>query len=513
MNRQIQITIPYGCNLAQAICQQETSLQPEQISDVRIIKRSIDARQRHKAIREILTLEYALDGEKLHRPTLEDTPTCQQIQRLQTQKPATDPIIIVGAGPAGLLCAYTLSRAGIPVEVIEQGNAVEQRQRDVQTFWQGGELKPQSNVQFGEGGAGTFSDGKLTTRIKSPHRDFILQLLVQSGAPENILWDAKPHVGTDILQKVLQRLRRELVDQGVIFKFGSHFQGLCWHAEAHQAIIDGIARPFNRLVLAVGNSARSTFQQLRKPLQLESKPLAIGVRIEHPRNLIDKRQYGKWHQQMPAAEYQLRTSCAQRGVYSFCMCPGGIVVNASSEPEHVCVNGMSYHNRQSPYSNSAIVVTVDQKDFASSAPLAGMEYQRHIEAACFRASGSYAPPAMGAMDFIQQRHATSYATSTAPHAHFCNIAPLLPAPVVQALRLALPVFQQKIPGFIEEGVLIAPETRTSSPVRFPRDPVARHSTVSHRIFPCGEGAGYAGGIVSAAVDGVNTAMAILTQTP
>ncbi|UCZ55462.1 NAD(P)/FAD-dependent oxidoreductase [Desulfurispirillum indicum] len=509
-SRQAQLRLPYGENL-QIHLQRHLGLSShEEISDIRIIRRSIDARQKRQVIYELLQVEYALTGEKLPEYSLENTSTMGTLRRFP--KVQNRQVTVVGSGPAGLFCAYALAVAGVRVRLIEQGRQVDERKRDVYEFWRNANLDPMSNVQFGEGGAGTFSDGKLTTRIKSPHRDFVLHLLVSLGASRAILWDAKPHVGTDQLQQVLRRFREQLEMHSVSLHFGEKVVDLRPHGSGVDALTTGQSYYGDALVLAVGNSARDTFERLSRKLQLQSKPLAVGVRIEHPRDLVDRSQYGHWHLNMPAAEYHFSAQCAERGVYTFCMCPGGLVVNASSEVDHIAVNGMSYQSRSAKYSNSALVVTVDQRDFGSTDPLAGLAYQRAIESACYRFSQSYRPPAMTATDFLwgtPQGQLPGSSSSPAPVE--ANLHHLLPQPVTVALGHGLREFERKMPGFIEHGLLIAPETRTSSPVRIPRERETLSSSVWPQIYPCGEGAGYAGGIVSAAVDGVNTALAILCR--
>ncbi|WP_051321617.1 NAD(P)/FAD-dependent oxidoreductase [Chrysiogenes arsenatis] len=507
MSHFYDFTIPYGADVRAALAA-ELHLASESISDMRLVRRSVDARQKHRGIREVLRVEYALHGDTLAPFSLEHTATgvlLRQSPRCRHR------ILVVGAGPAGLLCADILSQSGAEVTVIDRGESVEKRAVTVHDFWKNGTLNPESNVQFGEGGAGTFSDGKLTTRIKSEHLPYVLGLLVECGAAENIRWDAKPHVGTDVLRTVIATLRERLRARGVKIHFSTRLDDFSANTRGVDVLTSSFRDTFSHVVLALGNSARDTFAMLHRHIYMEAKPLAVGVRIEHPRDFIDSNQYGHCAATMPAAEYSLKGTFGERGVYSFCMCPGGEVVNASSELGHTVVNGMSYSKRNNYFSNSALVVTVPVEEYGATHPLSGIAYQRAIEEKAFRASGDYTPPAMKVVDFLAKRVGSQHVRASLAVTESIDIRDILPAPLIEPLSAGILQFDRAMPGFTEHGVMIAPETRTSSPVRMPRDPLTGASLgdQGQRIFPCGEGAGYAGGIVSAAVDGVRCALSII----
>lgn len=508
MSHFCDLSIPYGGDVRAALAA-ELHMAPASISDLRLVRRSVDARQKQRGIREVLRVEYALCGDMLAPLLLEHTPTVVLLRQLSH---CPQRVLVVGAGPAGLLCADILSQGGAEVTLIDRGGPVAARAVTVQDFWRNGTLDPESNVQFGEGGAGTFSDGKLTTRIKSEHLPYVLGLLIECGAAENIRWDAKPHLGTDVLRTVIVKLRERLLARGVKILFGTRLEDLATTEHGVSVLTSTFCETFSHVVLAVGNSARDTFAMLHRRIYMEAKPLAVGVRIEHPRELIDRNQYGRGAETMPAAEYSLKGTFGERGVYSFCMCPGGEVVNASSELGHTVVNGMSYSKRQSPFSNSALVVTVPIAEYGTTHPLSGITYQRAIENKAYRASGGYTPPAMKVADFLAHRVGSQHVKASLAVTESVDFREILPATLLDPLRAGIVQFERSLPGFIEQGVMIAPETRTSSPVRMPRDLITGESLgdQGRRIFPCGEGAGYAGGIVSAAVDGVRCALSLMS---
>lgn len=424
-------------------------------------------------------------------------------------------VVVAGMGPAGLFSALALAEAGAQVILIERGCPVEQRLTDVRRFWDEGLLDEESNVQFGEGGAGTFSDGKLTTRINHPGISFVLQKLVAFGAPAEILYQAKPHIGSDRLRSVLIAFRKHLQSLDVDVRFSTKLTGI-EQAQGrltaviinHQQLIECQA-----LVLAPGHSARDTYEMLAKnQVKLEPKPFAIGVRVEHPVEVINQIQYGlPKHPQLPPADYRLAWNDPEtgRGVYSFCMCPGGTVINSASEQGGIVVNGMSLFKRNAPYSNSALVVTVDADDFGSADVLSGMVFQRRWEQAAWQAGEpGWRAPAQPLREFLYGRGG-ALVSSCRPAVVHTDLDQCLPGGVVTALRLALPCFERKMRGFIcDEATLIGVETRTSAPVRMVRDKYCQ--SVSHKgLFPAGEGAGYAGGIMSAALDGLNVARHLL----
>lgn len=432
--------------------------------------------------------------------------------------------VIIGTGPSGLFAGLILAEAGFRPLLLERGKPAKERAKDVAAFWKNGTLDKNSNVQFGEGGAGTFSDGKLTTQIKDKHNRCrkVLDEFVAAGADDEILYLAKPHIGTDVLVKVVGNLRDKIIALGGEVRFESHVTELIVEGGKVKGVtLDGGEGIDTGIVIAaIGHSARDTFEELyRKGVACEQKAFSIGARIEHRQKLIDKTQFGKFagRAELGHADYKLAYHCPDgRGVYTFCMCPGGSVIGSSSEPGTVVTNGMSTFARSNPNANSALLVGVKPADFESDHPLAGIEFQRKWEMAAFKLAGeNYNAPVQRVEDFLLGRPSVAPGTikpSYKPSVTYCDISKCLPAFATEAMREAIPQLAKKLPGFAMcDAILTAPETRSSSPVRITRNDLYESVNTSG-LYPAGEGAGYAGGIMSAAVDGIKVAESILQKS-
>jgi uncharacterized FAD-dependent dehydrogenase len=488
----------------------QTGVSIDDLPELEVKKRAIDAR--HGKVRFFVTIGVVDDTQPLSAD-------------LSLRQVKGEPVIIVGAGPAGLFCAYELARQGVASIVLDRGKKVQARRHDLKGLNQHGVVDPDSNYCFGEGGAGTYSDGKLYTRShkRGDVRD-VLETLALHGAPATILTDARPHIGSNRLPKVITSMRERLEEVGVCFEFGAKVTQVL--AKSKRAVgiklADGREILGKAVVVATGHSARDMYEVLaRVGVQLDAKPFAMGVRIEHPQPLINRIQYGKFagHPKLPSAPYRLAyTPDDGRGAFSFCMCPGGFIVPASTEIEGLVVNGMSLSRRDSPYANSGLVVAVSVEDLARTSlpePMGGIELQRRIEqAATIAGGGGLCAPAVRATDFVKKRLSTSLpSTSYQPGIKSADLHAVLDAsglPLAARLCEALYEFDRKMPGYLsEEAVLVGVESRTSSPVRVTRDATKLTSIGVDALYPCGEGAGYAGGIVSAAMDGVRVARAIV----
>lgn len=424
--------------------------------------------------------------------------------------------VIAGSGPSGIFCAYLLAQAGYRPLIIERGASVRERQKDVECYWEKGVLNPSSNVQFGEGGAGTFSDGKLNTLVKDSfgRNRYVLEMFVKFGAPREILWEQKPHIGTDILIRIVEEMRFAIERMGGEFRFHSQMTDLI--QEERMIEINGAQRQkAGVIVLALGHSARDTFHMLwERGIPMEQKAFAIGVRVEHPQKWIDEAMYGKGAKRfLPPASYKLSEQLENgRGVYTFCMCPGGYVVNASSEEGMLAVNGMSYHDRGGTNANSAVIVTVSGKDYGSDHPLAGIEFQRKLERSAWEI-GVGKVPIQRFEDFCLNRKSSKLGKMTPSIKGewvLGNVRSIFPSDLADCIEQGIKKMGHKIDRFDDgDCILSGVESRTSSPVRIIRQ--GDFSSGNGWIYPCGEGAGYAGGITSAAMDGMKTAEAIIRK--
>jgi uncharacterized protein len=493
-----------------------------------IFKRGIDARKSH-AILYVYNLDVEVKNEAKilakfkkdsHIKPAPDT-HYQFVAKNTAYKPRP---VIVGFGPAGIFAALILAQSGFKPIVLERGKEVRKRTQDTWGLWRKHKLNPESNVQFGEGGAGTFSDGKLYSQIKDPkhYGRKVIQEFVKAGAPEEIMYVSHPHIGTFRLVGMVEEMRRTIISLGGEIRFESRVDDI--HIENHQVqgvtLQTGEHLVTNHLVLAVGHSARDTFEMLhKKGIYVEAKPFSIGLRIEHPQGLIDRARYGKSYSEdllnkLGAADYKLVHHAKNgRSVYSFCMCPGGTVVAAASEPNRVVTNGMSQYSRNERNANAGIVVGITPEEDFPSHPLAGMELQRQLESNAFVLGGSnYNAPGQLIGDFLANRPSTQFGEvmpSYTPGVTLTNLESALPQFAITAIREAIPEFAKKIHGFdLADGVLTGVETRTSSPIRIKRDDESFESINTKGLYPCGEGAGYAGGILSAGVDGIKVAEAV-----
>lgn len=486
----------------------------EHLHDLRVLRRSLDARKAH-ALGHRLRVEIFDEGELATDRASTPAPSLWPASIPQPK------IVVVGSGPAGTWAALRLAEAGLPSTILERGKPVQPRRHDLAGV-QRGRLDTDSNYCFGEGGAGTYSDGKLYTRTKDRHSvDRVLADLVRFGANPDIAVESRPHVGSNKLPKVLSAMREFLEGRGVRYRFSSTLADVLLSDRKIRAVrtTDGDELPANIVILASGHSARDVYQWAAGAgIALERKGSAVGVRLEHPQPAINRIQYGKAanDERLPPAFYEVSATGMERGVYSFCMCPGGFIVPAATEADGVVVNGMSLSRRDSPYANSAMVVALRPEDYGEAAlgPLAGIDFQRRIERAAFSAGGgAFRAPAQRLTDFLSRRPSSSLpALSYHPGAVAGRIDELFPAFVMDSLRAGLEAITRRLRGFLhDDAVLVAAETRTSAPLRIVRDAVTLQSPSLLGLYPAGEGAGYAGGIVSAAIDGARVAQAILSR--
>ncbi|MBR4702783.1 MAG: hypothetical protein IKO91_02970 [Oscillospiraceae bacterium] len=495
-----------------------------EIQELSVVRRSIDARRQNR-VRLLYTVDVRLAEEEavLKSAGKNVFPAPEEHFSLPIPRRAPDcRPVVAGFGPAGMFIALALAEAGLRPLVLERGSRVEARREKVRRFRENGVLDPECNVQFGEGGAGTFSDGKLNSGIGGRETGYILRRFVEFGAQERVRWDAAPHVGTDVLTKVVRNLRERILSLGGEVRFDTCLTDLITDSASLRGIVvnEGAEReelPCTDLFLAIGHSARDTMEMLlRRGLMLEPKPFSMGVRIEHLQREIDRSLYGRWagHTALGAAPYKLSLHLPEgTGVYTFCMCPGGYVMAAASEEGGVVTNGMSYSGRAGENANSALLVSLHPSQFPEKDPLGGLRWQRELEKTAFHyGGGSYAAPVQLLGDFLDRQPspgAGRIQPTYTPGVRWGDMEQVLPEVVTDPLRRALPLLDRKLRGFgIRDAVLTAPETRSSSPVRILRDE-KRNALGIRGLYPCGEGAGWAGGIISAAADGLKSAAAYL----
>ena len=516
--RDIQLPPEHNAHQLMYEAAQMLHISMSKIRQLRIVRRSVDARKKPD-VKIIYTIDVTVDGNE--KRTLKQSgckrATIAPISYYKAPKNIPNPgkrPVIVGFGPAGMFAGLILAMAGWKPLILERGEDAASRHEKVQKFFETGELNTRSNVQFGEGGAGTFSDGKLNTGVNNPRIGWILEQFVKAGAREDILYDAKPHVGTDVLLNVVQNIRKRILSLGGEVRFNTQVTGIRVENGALTGLKleNGDVIDCDSAVFAIGHSARDTFEMLDAlGVPMEPKPFAMGVRIEHKQTLVDVSQYGDINPVLPPADYKLVEHLENATVYTFCMCPGGHVVAAASEEGRIVTNGMSNADRDGENANAALLVTVNPVDFPYEGTLGGMKWQREIEEKAYRVSGSYRAPAQLVGDFLAGKPSSGageVAPTYRPGVHWCDLHDVLPDRITASIAEALPKLDQKLKGFAShDAVMTAPETRSSSPVRILRDDT-RQSQI-RGLYPTGEGAGYAGGIMSAAIDGIMTAEAIL----
>ncbi len=496
-------------------------IKPNDIKEYNIHKKSLDARNK-KQIYYIYTIDVKIKNEeniaaRIQSNQISKTPIEKYIPPCKGKKILKDQIIIVGAGPAGLFAAYLLCENGYKPLIIERGNKIEQRIEDVENFWTKNILNENSNVQFGEGGAGTFSDGKLNTLVKDKRfiGKKVFEIFVDCGAPKEIMYEQKPHIGTDILRTVIVNLRKKIINMGAEFRFNTKLTDITIvNNQLTEIIVNNQEKiKCHNLILAIGHSARDTMRMLiNKKIKIEAKPFAVGLRVIHNQEKINKSQYGNYANLLPPANYKLTyTTSKNRGVYSFCMCPGGYVVNASSVKGQLVINGMSNYQRESQNANSAIVVTIFPKDYGNN-PIDGIKFQEELEKRAYKKENGKIP--LQLLEDYQENKISNSFKDVMPEIKgkfkLSNINDILPIYVNEAIKEAFPHFNNKIKGFSSGGtILAAVESRTSSPIRIWRNENKESSCQG--IFPCGEGAGYAGGITTSAIDGIKVAEEIIKK--
>ncbi len=524
---QLKLPVDHGKQDLEKKAAKLLKISQDKIRKLTIRRQSIDARKKGELL-YIYAVDVQIEGNEVSAVKRAKSPNILNVQEKIYQFPEPeaeakhlpDRPVIIGFGPAGLFCGLMLARAGFRPVILERGADVDTRTEDVRRFWETGLLNPESNVQFGEGGAGTFSDGKLNTLVKdvSGRNTEVLRILAEAGADESILYSSKPHVGTDVLSQVVKRLREEIVSLGgevrfltkaadLVIRDGAVEAVKTEHPERGEEIL-----PAKAVILAVGHSARDTFETLfQKGISMEAKAFAVGLRIQHPQKQINLSQYGMENPgRLGAAPYKVtRQTGGGRGVYSFCMCPGGYVVNASSEPGRLAVNGMSNHAREGVNANSALIVTVTPEDFPEMTAMGGIAFQRHLEELAYRAGDGRIPVQLYG-DFREKQRSRQFGDvepAFCGKTAFADLNQVLPEALCCSMKEGIEAFGGMIKGFNRyDAILAGVESRTSSPLRIGRGETMESSVKG--LYPCGEGAGYAGGITSAAMDGIKTAEAI-----
>ena len=525
--RDLSLTPDVDLNRLVQLAAKHLRIREHEIVHLHIRKKSIDARKKQD-VRIIYTVDVEIKEredkllKRLRDPKVslarDDSYAIPKVANQPKQRP-----VVVGFGPAGMFAALVLAEAGLRPIVLERGADAQTRHEKVQAFWNGGKLDPQCNVQFGEGGAGTFSDGKLNTGVKNERCRWVLEQLADAGAHGEILFDAKPHVGTDVLLTVVQNIRARIIELDGEVHFNTqmlrteqadgHLTGLWVQKNGEGSLL-----PCSQVILAIGHSARDTFRSLlAQNIPMEPKPFSMGVRIEHKQSMVDESQYGMFagSPNLPAADYKLNEKFPDgTSAYTFCMCPGGHVVAAASEEDRVVTNGMSYVARDGENANAALLVTLNPNDFPDKSTLGGMLWQEELEERAFVAGGgNYHAPCQLVGDFLAGKKSEKLGAvqpTYRPGVTLCDLHAVLPPRITDVLEQALPALDQRLHGFADpEAVLTAPETRSSSPVRIIRDETKQSAL--RGLYPCGEGAGYAGGIMSAAVDGMVCAEALIAN--
>lgn len=523
MIRISQLKLPIDHSEEDLLRKIKKSLPVKKAFTYEIIRQSLDARKKSEK-KFVYTIDVTYNSkkaeqeasQKIHNKNIMLTQKAEYVFPSPGTQPLKYPPVIIGSGPAGLFCALMLAKHGYCPLVIERGASVQQRKGDVEKFWETGILNPNSNVQFGEGGAGTFSDGKLNTLVKDQKGRIhaVLQIFAEAGAPSEILYQQKPHLGTDLLMDIVEAIRKQIEDLGGRFLFETQVTDFLLENNSLRGLLlhTGEKIPVQAAVGAIGHSARDTFETLyQRGFSMEAKSFAIGVRVEHPQEMINLALYGeKENPLLGAASYKLtHKSSTGRGVYTFCMCPGGYVVNASSEEKSLAVNGMSYHAREGKNANSALIVTISPSDYPDNSPLGGVAYQRQLEQKAWELAQGKIPVQLyeDYQNFRESSCLRQIRPSVKGAWQLCNLRSILPEEIGGAIQEGIQAFGKKIPGFDRPDCLLSGiESRTSSPVR-----ILRGSDMQSNIqgfYPCGEGAGYAGGITSAAADGLKVAEAI-----